>query len=79
MATMTKSKTRVDLALSLDADWPLRQPATLTELVAEARALDWDFTNWCCASGYDASDPDARRMFECLLTYAMREGRAGLH
>jgi hypothetical protein len=60
---MTKFKTRVDLALSLDADWPLRQPATLTELVAEARALDWDFTNWCCASGYDATDPDARRMF----------------
>jgi hypothetical protein len=77
---MTKSKTRVDLALSLDADRLLRQPATLTELVTEARgALDWDFTNWCCASGYDASDPDARRIFECLLAYAMREGRAGLH
>jgi hypothetical protein len=76
---MTKSKTRVDLTSSLDADRLLRQPATLTELVTEARALDWDFTNWCCASGYDASDPDARRMFECLLAYAMREGRAGLH
>jgi hypothetical protein len=76
---MTKSKTRVDLALSLDADRLLRQPATLTELVTEARALDWDFTNWCCASGYDASDPDARRIFECLLAYAMRVGRAGLH
>ena len=76
---MTKPKTRVDLALSLGADWPLRQSVTLVDLVAEARALDWDFTNWCCPSGYDASDPDARRMFECLLTYAMREGRAGLH
>ena len=76
---MTKSKTRVDLALSLDADWLLRQSATLTELVTEARALDWDFTNWCYVSGYDASDPNARRMFECLLAYAMREGRAGLN
>ena len=76
---MTKPKTRVDLALTLDADWPTRQPITLTDLVAEARALDWDFTNWCCASGHDASDPDARRMFECLLAYARREGRAGLH
>src|SRR5262249_47269014 len=46
---------------------------------AEARAADWDFNNWCHASGYDASDPDARRMFECLLAYARREGRAGLH
>jgi hypothetical protein len=76
---MTKSKTWLDLALSLDSDWPPRQPVTLTELVAEARAIDWDFTNWCHVSGYDASDPDARRMFECLLAYAMREGRAGLH
>jgi hypothetical protein len=76
---MTKPKTRVDLALSPDADWPPLQPVTLVELVAEARALDWDFTNWCCASGYDASDPEARRMFECLLAYARREGRAGLH
>ena len=76
---MTKPKTWVDLEPSLDADWPAHQPITIGNLVAEARALDWDFTNWCCASGYDASDPDARRMFECLLTYAMREGRAGLH
>jgi len=50
----------------------------VTDLVAEARAADWDFTNWCCASGYDASDPDASRMFECLLAYARREGRARL-
>jgi len=64
---MTKPKTRVDLALTLDADWPTRQPITLTDLVAEARALDWDFTNWCYASGHDASDPDARRMFEMLV------------
>jgi hypothetical protein len=76
---MTKPKTRVDLARSLDEDWPPREQVMLTELVAEARALDWDFTNWCYASGYDASDPDARRMFECLLAYAMREGGAGLN
>jgi hypothetical protein len=64
---------------SLDAEWPPRQATTLTELVAEARALDWDFAYWCHASGYEAADPDARRMFERLLAYARREGRAGLH
>lgn len=71
---MTKPR---DLA-SLDADWPPCD-ITLTDLVAEARAIDWDFTNWCYTSGYDASDPDARRMFECLLAYARREGGAGLN
>jgi hypothetical protein len=76
---MTKPKTRVDLARSLDSEWPPRQPIALTDLVAEARAVDWDFTNWCYASGYDAGDPDARRMFEWLLDYARREGRAGLN
>jgi hypothetical protein len=77
--TMTKPKTRADLARSLDADWPPRQPVTLMEMVAEARAIDWNFNDWCYMSGYDASDPDARRMFECLLAYAKREGRAGLN
>ena len=77
---MTKPKKWwVDLTPSLDADWPPGQAITLTDLVAEARAADWDFTNWCHTSGYDASDPAARRMFECLLAYARREGRAGLH
>jgi hypothetical protein len=76
---MTKLKTWQDLARSLDEDWPLRQPMSLMELVAEARAIDWDFANWCYVSGYDASDPDARRIFECLLAYARREGRAGLN
>jgi hypothetical protein len=76
---MTKPKTREGLAHSLDADWPPCQPVTLMELVAEARAVDWDFSDWCYARGYDASDPDARRMFECLLAYAKREGRAGLN
>jgi len=50
------------------------------ELVACARAVDWDFTTWCYASGHDAADKDARLMFECLLAYASRpEGRAGLN
>jgi len=55
------------------------QPITLAELIAGARAVEWDFTNWCCTSGYDASDPNARRMFECLLAYARREGCTGLN
>ena len=70
---MTKPKTWVDHTRSLDADWPPRPPITLTDLVDEARAVDWDFTNWCYVSSYDASDPDARRMFECLL--ALRHAR----
>jgi len=74
-----KPKTWADLARSLDGGRPPRQTITITDLIAEARAADWDFTNWCYASGYDASDADARRMFECLLAYARREGRAGLN
>jgi hypothetical protein len=76
---MTKPKTCGDPAHSLDTDWPPHQPITLTDLVAGARAVEWDFTAWCYASGYDASDRDARRMFECLLAYARGEGRAGLN
>jgi hypothetical protein len=68
---MTQPKVWADLARSLDA--------TLTDLVAGARALDWDFTSWCCASGYDASDPNVRLFFECLLAYARSEGRTGLN
>ena len=49
------------------------------DLVAEARAVEWDFATWCYVSGHDAADPDDRNMFECLLAYAKREGRAGLH
>jgi hypothetical protein len=49
------------------------------DLIVEARTVNWDFNDWCDAGGYDASDPDARRMFECLLAYARREGRAGLN
>jgi hypothetical protein len=67
---MTKHKTWADLAGSRHA---------FTGLIAEARAVDWDFTSWCCASGYDASDPDARLFFECLLAYARSEGRTGLN
>jgi hypothetical protein len=76
---MTKPKTWVDLERSLEEDWPASPPTTIAELVGEARAADWDFTGWCYASGYDASDPDARRMFDCLLAYAQREGGAGLN
>jgi hypothetical protein len=39
---MTKPKRRVDRALSLDEDWPPRQPITLADLVAEARTADCD-------------------------------------
>jgi hypothetical protein len=73
---MTNRKTSA-VARSLDADWPPRQPMTLTELITEARAVDWDFAHWCYANGHDASDPDARNMFERLLAYARREGRPG--
>jgi hypothetical protein len=76
---MTKPKMWADLERSLGADWPPRQPITLMDLVAEARALEWDFVSWCYVSGHDVSDPDARNMFECLLAYASVEGRAGLH
>ena len=68
---MTKRKTRA-VARSLDADWPPRQPMTLTELITEARAVDWDFAHWCYASGHDASDPDARNMFAYWLTPGAR-------
>jgi hypothetical protein len=76
---MAKPKTWEDPARSFDEDWPPHQPITLTDLVVGARAVDWDFPSWCYASGYDASDPDARLMFECLLAYVRREGRTGLH
>jgi hypothetical protein len=72
---MTKPKTWADVAPSLDADWTL----TISDLIAEARAVDWDFDNWCHVSGYDASDRHARRMFQCLLAYARRERGAGLN
>jgi hypothetical protein len=73
---MTKPKTWADLARCLD--WPVPQTATMADLVTEARAADWDFYRWCSASGYDVGDPDARRMFECLLAYARRQRGAGL-
>jgi hypothetical protein len=50
------------------------------DLIAGARAVNWDFTTWCHASGHDATDADARLMFECLLAYArLDDGRAGLN
>jgi hypothetical protein len=66
---MTKPKTWADLVRSLDVDWPPHQPTSLLDLVAGARAVEWDFTHWCYVSGYDARDPGARNMFECLLAY----------
>jgi hypothetical protein len=59
------------LARSFDPDWPPHQPITLIDPVAGARAVELDFTTWCYVSGYDASDPDFRNMFEC---FARREG-----
>lgn len=76
---MTKYRMWADPTRSLDADWPPSQAITVPELIAEARAAEWNFDNWCYATGYDASYPHARRMFECLLAYARREGRADLH
>jgi len=60
--TMSKRKISADIGGSLHA--------ALTDLIVEARAVDWDFTSWCNASGYDATDPDARLFFECLLGQA---------
>jgi hypothetical protein len=76
---MTKPKSWPDHSRSLDADRLPDDEASLTDLVVEARAVEWNFATWCGASGYDASNPNARRLFECLLAYARREGRAGLH
>ena len=76
---MTKLKTWPYLARSLDADCLPGHELALTDLILEARAVDWNFAKWCCASGYDADNPIARRMFECLLAYAKGEGRVGLH
>lgn len=76
---MTKPKTWAELERSLDADWAPHQLVTLMDLVAETRAVDWDFATWCYVSGHDATDPDSRNMFECLLAYASVEGRAGLN
>ena len=70
---MTKPKTWADLARSLDEDWPPRQTITITDLIAEARAADWDFTNWCYASGYDTSDRmPVACLNACWLTLSAR-------
>jgi hypothetical protein len=52
-----------DLARSLDADWPPCEPITLTELVAEARAVEWDFTNWFTRADMT---PAIRMLAACL-------------
>jgi hypothetical protein len=71
---MTKPKTWADLERSLDADWPPRQPITLTDLVAEARAVDWDFVTWCYVTGMT---PASRMPVTCLnACWLMPESRA---
>jgi len=44
---MMKPKTRTDISRSLDADWPPRHPATLTDLVAEEL--------WCMGCNHHAA------------------------
>src|SRR5262245_29518217 len=39
----TKTKPWTDLERSLDVDSPPSQPITLMDLIAEPRAVDWDF------------------------------------
>jgi hypothetical protein len=58
---------------------PARQTGIINELIAEARAADWNFNTWCSASGYEVSDPYVRRLFECLRAYAKRERGVGFH
>jgi hypothetical protein len=71
---MRKPKTWAD-ERSLDVDWPRHQPITLADLVAGARAVEWDFARWCYASGYDASDPDA--LSPCLNACWLTPGAKG--
>ena len=66
----------MEVTLSLDEDWPPHQPVTLVDLVAEARAIDWDFATWCCPRGQDASDPEAACLNARIPGRA--EGEAGL-
>ena len=40
---MTKPKSWLGLSRSLDADWSASPPRTITDLIGEARAADWDF------------------------------------
>jgi hypothetical protein len=75
---MTKPKTWADVERSPDVDWPPREADH--RYGPNRRSPCRRFTYWCYASGHDAGDPDARRMFECLLAYArLDEGRAGLN
>jgi hypothetical protein len=72
-----KFKAWADLARSLDEDLPPRQTITITDLIAAARAADWDFTKWCYASGYDTSDPEAPACLNaCWLTLSARAAPA---
>jgi hypothetical protein len=68
----------ITLKLGLERSIEHVQFSRPTVISTSGPACYWDFTSWY-ASGYDASDPDGRRMFECLLAYARREGRTGLN
>jgi hypothetical protein len=48
---MRKCKSWMDPAHSHDADWPPYQSASIMDLVAGARAVDWDFTTWRTQAG----------------------------
>jgi DNA-binding XRE family transcriptional regulator len=71
---MTKPKTRVDRVLSLDEDWPPRQPITLADQVAEARTADWDFTNAATAVAARATGTQAAGD-AALALHALRKRR----
>ena len=64
----------MDHARSLDADWPPRQPMTIADLVAEARTVEWNFTDWCNAMGYEAA---TRIPVKCLNAYWLTQGARG--
>jgi hypothetical protein len=63
---MTKPKTRVDVERSPDGDWP---PPPADHPYGPGRREP--------APSIGISLLDARHMFDCLLAYARREGRAG--
>ena len=72
---MRKCKSWMDPAHSHDADWPPHQSLTIMDLVADARAVDWDFTTWCYATGHDAAD--ARRPSHVRVLAGLRQQTRG--
>ena len=73
-----KPKTWADLARSLDEGWPPRETITITDLIAEARAADWDFTNWCVtrAGMTQVTWKPAACLNACWLTLSARAAPA---